>query len=70
MCRILPNRACSCFDALTDGEFREKGKRLGEIAKLFVDNNVVPPQNLRPHFARRVPAGLRAGAIAAGFHRA
>jgi hypothetical protein len=30
-------RACSRFDALTDGEFREKGKRLGEVAKLFVE---------------------------------
>jgi hypothetical protein len=54
---------------LTPSQFRVKGKSLGDLAKKFVEQQVVPPPNLRPsELQPRVPAGLFCGAASQGYY--
>lgn len=38
------------FQVLTKAQFRSKGKKLAVLAQQFIEDNMVPSQDLRPHF--------------------
>jgi hypothetical protein len=61
-------RAYAIFDPVTPSDFRLKGKAMAGLAKDFVDKNVVPSEDLRPHFVRATSSGLLQGATAAGYY--
>jgi hypothetical protein len=50
---------------LTPTTFRYQGVRMAELANKFIESKIIPSESKRPHFARIVPTGLRAGAVQA-----
>jgi hypothetical protein len=53
---------------MSESQFRDKGKSLANLAKEFVDNGILPPENLRPQLPEReAPWGMIEVALNGGY---
>ena len=66
---INHKRSFRRLESITASAFREKGRRLGALAREFVEHGVNPPQDSRPQLPHPQSAlALMDEAIAAGFN--